>query len=310
MNGKPGQDAAAQPAERELREAIGALARQGSIETTARNPGEIDGYPFLVPKGSDVYAAWTPGMPAAHIVSVAGRLRRMGMNPVPHIAARKLPDAAAAAALLARLRDEAGVTRVLLVAGDGQAAFGPYASSLALLETGLLEAHGIRGVGVAGYPEGHPQIPEAALWEALERKADSARRRGIELYLVAQFCFDGQAVLAWLRRLRARGIAAPVRVGVAGPATVRTLLNYGMRCGIGTSLRALPSRAVSLTRLLARHGPEDVVYAVARAEAGLNIAGLHVFPFGGFAQSAQWLRDVAAGRFELNAAEDSFRIKD
>ena len=48
---------------------------------------------------------------------------------------------------------------VLLVAGDSDAAAGPFSSSLQVLETGVFEACGIRSVGVAGYPEGHPRIP-------------------------------------------------------------------------------------------------------------------------------------------------------
>ena len=53
--------------------------------------------------------------------------------------------------------------------------------------------------------------------DALDRKIRYAEAHGIELFVVSQFCFDGQLVLDWLDRLRNRGVTLPVRVGAAGP---------------------------------------------------------------------------------------------
>jgi methylenetetrahydrofolate reductase (NADPH) len=235
-------------------------------------------------------------------VSVAKRLRLAGFNPVPHIAARRLANTEAAREFLALLRDEAGVTRALLIAGDSRVAVGPFESSLALLETGLLEAHGIRSIGIAGYPEGHPRIGAPALEAARDRKLDYARAHGIEMFVVSQFCFEAGAIVDWLERLRVRWPAVPVRVGVPGIASIRTLLNYARRCGIGNSVRALGSDPISLPRLLTQQGPEKLVRRIAAADAGATAAGLHCFPFGGFAPSARWLQAVAAGRFRLDDA--------
>jgi methylenetetrahydrofolate reductase (NADPH) len=298
------------PARSDLREAIAALARMASIETSARNLAEVDGYASLVPAGSDVFATWLPGVPYHHLVSVAKRLRHVGMNPVPHITPRQLAGREAAEDFLARLRDDAQVTRALLVAGDAPVPVGPYASSLQFLETGLLQRYGIRSVGIAGYPEGHPRIPEQALMAALLRKVEHAARHGVEVFLVSQFCFDGQAVLDWLARLRAEGVGVPVRVGVAGPATVRSLLAYGARCGVGASMRALRTQAISLPRLLARHAPDRIIRRLADGGAGLAISGVHCFPFGGFGASARWLGAVAAGRFRLDEAASGFGVEE
>ena len=293
---------------RGLRESIAALARGASIETSTKNLAEVDTYASLLPAGTDVFATWIPGTPWHHIVSVATRLRLAGMNPVPHIAARVLTDPVTAAEFLARLRDEARVTLALVIGGDSEL-IGPYASSLMLIESGILQAHGIRSIGIAGYPEGHSCIGAAALMAALDAKIAYARRHDIELFIVSQFCFDGQAVVDWLQQLRARGVLLPVRVGVAGPTTVRKLMNYALRCGIGNSIRKLGSHAISLTYLIGQHGPEKVVRRVAASEAGLNISGLHCFPFGGFAQTAYWIDNVAAGRFQLDEADESFRLE-
>lgn len=296
------------PAQRELRAAIEMLARTASIETSARNLAEIDTYAALVPAGTDVYVASLPGMPYHHIASTARRLRQVGMNPVPHVTPRQLASREAAEDFLGRLRDDAQVTRALLVAGDS-APVGPYESSAQFLETGLLEAHGIRSVGIGGYPETHPRIPEAALAVALDRKIEYAARHGIELFVVTQFCFEGETVLDWLARLRARGVMLPVRVGVAGPASIRALLNYGKRCGIGNSIRAVRSHALSLPHLLVEHGPDKLVRRIGEGGALLGVAGLHCFSFGGFARSARWLAAVTAGGFQLDAVAAGFHVE-
>jgi methylenetetrahydrofolate reductase (NADPH) len=294
------QTVLAPPAAEALRAAIMRLARGASIETSTRNLAEIDGYAAWLAPGSDVFATWLPGTPYHHLVSVAKRLRQAGLNPVPHIAARRLASREAAREFLALLRDEAQVTRALVIAGDSRVPVGPFDSSVALLETGLLEAHGIRSIGFPGYPEGHPRIADAALDAARERKLHYAVANGIDAFLVTQFCFDPGAIAGWVERLRARGTTVPVRVGVAGIATIRMLLGYARRCGIGSSIRALGTEPISLPRLLTQQGPEKVLRRVAASAAGATVAGLHCFPFGGFAPTARWLQAVAAGRFRLD----------
>jgi methylenetetrahydrofolate reductase (NADPH) len=291
-----------------LHAAIVRLARGASIETSTRNLAEIDGYAALLPPGADVFVASLPGTPYHHLVSVAKRLRQAGLNPVPHVAARRLANAEAAREFLALLRDEAQVTRALLVAGDSRVPVGPFDSSLALLETGLLEAHGIRSIGIAAYPEGHPRVAAAALEAARDRKLAYAARNGLEMFVVTQFCFDPDAIVAWVERLRAGGVGVPVRVGIPGIATVRTLLGYARRCGIGNSIRALGSDPISLPRLLTQQGPERLVRRLAASAAGATVTSLHCFPFGGFGAGARWLRAVAAERFRLD--DSGFALDD
>lgn len=292
-----------------LQVAIAGLARSASIELASRNLAEVGRCARQFEPGHDVYVPCLPATPLHYILSVATRLREHGMNPVPHFAARGLSSAALAAHFLGRLREHAGVTRVLLVAGDNPVASGPFASSLALLESGVLEACGIREVGVAGYPEGHGRIDTPAIWSALGKKMVCAAAHGLELFIVSQFCFDARLVLDWLAELRARAIGVPVRVGLAGPGNVRTLLKYGMRCGIGGSLRTvLGSSPVSMNRLLEQHDPDVAVRAIAPRAAGLGVAGLHFLPFGGFDRSVRWLAAVAGGRFALR--EPGFVLAD
>jgi hypothetical protein len=52
------------------------------------------------------------------------------------------------------------------------------------------------------------------------------------------------------------------------------------------------------------------VRRVAEGAAGLGIAGLHCFAFGGFARGAHWLQAAAAERFALDDSHRDFAIDD
>lgn len=277
------------------------LMRGASVETSVKDLTEIDAYPGRLAAGTEVYATWLPTFPYHHLVSVCSRLARAGFRPIPHLAARRIADAASARDLLERLSGEAGVDQALVLAGDLDRPAGPYADAAALLASGLLERHGIVQVGLAAYPEGHPKIGDERLAAALQEKVALARKAGLQPYVVSQFCFDAQTILGWTERVRQTGLKLPIRIGLAGPASVRTLINYGMRCGVGASLRAVKSHGISLTRLLAQSGPDTVVAELAKtcAAEGDDAPRLHFFSFGGFARTAAWMSAAAQGSLDL-----------
>jgi methylenetetrahydrofolate reductase (NADPH) len=268
------------------------LLNHASIEIAAGSSRALAALHDQFDPGTDVFVNFIPGGDWRVVADTAAALRRGGFHPVPHIAARSIPDAPVLADFLARLSGEAAVDRVLLIAGDGAAPAGPYASSLDIIATGLLEQNGVRSVGVAGHPEGHPSIDSATLDAALLVKRDAAARAGLDLFIVTQFCFEAAPILGWLARIRLAGIAAPVRVGVAGPATVATLVRFGMRCGIGNSLRAVRMRPNAVGRLLGKSGPEDLfadLGAGLAAMPGHGVGGIHFFPFGGIADTGAFV---------------------
>jgi len=266
-----------------------------SIELSSREHGsEQLCCGFLAP-GTPVYVNFTANDSYHAVVETTARLKRAGFCPVPHVAARYLTGLTQLDDFLARAVG-AGVDRVLVIAGDLDQAAGPFHSSLDLIETDLLTKHGIRTVGVAGYPEGHPKIATAALDAALAAKLLRLRNSGIAPYIVTQFCFDASPIVGWLTRVRAAGIAAPIHIGLAGPASIATLAKFAMRCGIGNSLLALVGGQTSIARLLVESGPDKVIRALAAVDPGdLDIAGLHLFTFGGLVRTGKWLRALAAG---------------
>lgn len=267
--------------------------RQCSIETSARMPAEVDGYRGLMPPGTEVYVAALPERDAYGTIAVAARLAAMGYTPVPHLAARQFVSFTQVREVVQRLVGEAGVAQVLVIGGDQPRPAGPYDAALALVETGILQRAGIRRVGFAGHPEGNPRIGAAELGEALRRKLAAAESAELAPYIVSQFCFEADTIVGWLRALRRDGIAAPVRIGLAGRAGARTLLQYALRCGVGASVRALGTHAASLLHLATETGPEPVLQALAeRIEDSDGVIGIHFFPFGGFEITARWLASI------------------
>ena len=288
----------------EERRAILALLAGASLELSSRDPAEIDACAGLLEPGTPVYISLPPGQTYHGTVALAARLARAGFRPVPHVAARRIAGREALDDYLARAAGEAGVDSALLIAGDSDRAGDAFDSSLALLETGLFQRHGIAHIGVAGYPEGHPRIAASVLETALAAKKAFARRAGLELAVVTQFCFEAEPILSWTARMKGHGL--PVRVGLAGPASLPRLLRFAVRCGVGNSVRALKGRPQAITRLLVEAGPEGVVRNLAR-HASPPITGVHFFCFGGLMRTARWLCAVREGRFELTE-DGGFRV--
>jgi methylenetetrahydrofolate reductase (NADPH) len=272
-----------------------ALLSGFSIEASSGDAA-IEAAASHLASGSDVYVNWLPDDNHHRSVAACATLRRAGLNPVPHVAARYLTGLTQLQDFLARLAGEAGVQQVLAIAGDRDRPVGPFDSSLQLLETGLFERYRIAKVGLAGYPEGNPRIATQALATALSLKLARAAEGGLSPYIVTQFCFEAQPIIDWTRRLRGEGVTAPVHVGLAGPAGLATLMKFALRCGVGNSIRALSLRGPAIARLLTEAGPERVIEDLARASAAdpaLALAGVHFFSFGGFVRTAAWVREYS-----------------
>jgi methylenetetrahydrofolate reductase (NADPH) len=271
---------------------LSVLLSQASVEISSRShqlPELCDNFAA----GTDVTITFLPGDHYQHNVETAAALRRAGFNPVPHIAAREMASREALDDFFARARGEADVRRVLLIAGDVAIARGPFRSSHDIRKSGLLEAHGISAVSVAGHPEGHPFLDAPGTFAMLRTWANWGRERGIDVDIVTQFCFERAPILSFLDDLDMRGIALPVIIGLAGPASPATLTKFALRCGIGNSIRALRAQIGRYGRLLTDTGPDEVVRGLLSAPraATAPIAGFHLFPFGGLRKSAVWRRD-------------------
>jgi methylenetetrahydrofolate reductase (NADPH) len=271
---------------------IAEMLRGYSIEVNPSESKIIDAAPDRLDRGTEVFLTWIPGANPMDTIAPAAKLRRAGLFPVPHIGARHVESAAQLSELTARLVD-AGIDRVLIIAGDRDKPAGPYDSSLAVMQGGLLQKAGIVRTAVGGFPEGNPNISDPVLAEALSSKVSFARSAGLQLNIVTQFCFEAEPIVEWLRRIRSQGIDVPVRVGLAGPAGLIALTRYAIRCGVGNSIKVLTEKP-SFAKLLIEKGPEPIIREIAAAAGNgshppLGIAGLHFFVFGGFNKTVDWI---------------------
>jgi methylenetetrahydrofolate reductase (NADPH) len=271
--------------------ALAGLLRQYSTEVVARDRKAIEAAPDLLPPGAEVFIAAVPGESIDQRIAAATQLRNAGLTPVPHIVARNIANLEDADRVIGRLRDEAGVDRVLALGGDRDQPASELHCSQQLIESGLFQKHGVHSIFIACYPERHPQIADQVLEDARRTKLRVAAEAGLEVTLISQFCFEPAPIVALARRMRAQGTRAPYRVGVAGPADRATLVRYALMCGVGASLRALQQRQALARNLLAGETPEALLAEVGAAQMEdptLNITGVHVFTFGGLARSAEW----------------------
>ena len=273
-----------------------------SVEATRPSDADIAAMSVL-PRGTRVYVSAVPGRPAAESVSAAVRLRAAGFEPVPHIAVRNFDSAAALDDFLARLTGDAQVRRVLVIAGD-RAECGPYRRAHDAIDSGVFRRRGIRAIGIAGYPDGHPKISADDLKRALAEKIAAAEATGLAVEIVTQFCFDAQRMLDYVAGLRAFGFEQPVRIGLAGPTSLSSLLRYASRCGVRASAQALAQRAGLIRQVFALTVPDDLIRTLAEAAPAQKSAhhvSAHFFSFGGLGATARWTRAVADGRIALES---------
>ena len=291
------------------RSAISDLCRRVSVEMTVHDVAKLPECVSLLPPGTPVYVSHLPNQQWQATIDTASALRTSGLEPVPHIPVRKLASQHELEQLLGQLSARAQVRQVLLIAGDVKEAHGPFPSTLEVIESGLLGKHGITRLSVAGHPEGNAAISENELRSTEERKGQLARQLHLELTFVTQFSFESEPIVAWAGQMRVRDIFGKIDIGLAGPARLTTLLSYGLRCGVGPSIRALGARGGAFTKLIGERGPEKVVRQLARATLSgeLVIDGIHLYSFGGLIRTCRWVRAVHDGRFELDA-ESGFDV--
>ncbi len=280
----------------ELQQAsLAELIAASSLEMSPRELHRAADVAALVPANTCVYIPSLPGLPFSRTLEAIAAIRGVGLDPVPHVSARRILDRDEFRSFLKEANSRHGVHRVLLLGGDEPQPRGPYADSVQILEEGVLAECGVREIGVAGYPEGHPKISNVILHQALKRKIQLAGMQNLGLYIVTQFSFAPGRVLEYCSELARTAPSIPVYVGIAGPTDPVALARYAQRCGVSASLRALRTLGSGIAKLVSHTDPSEHVLAVARYCAGresTNVVGVHLYSFGGAVRTAGWMRNL------------------
>jgi len=232
----------------------------------------------------------SPRQSPEQTIEFARRLHALGHAVVPHLAARMVRDRDHLRRLLEQLEGE-GCDELFVIGGDNGEPAGQFDSAADVLELIREHPHGVRRIGVAAYPEGHPLIDEQTLSRSLARKSELAD------YMVTQMSFDAPVLVEWLSGVRERGVALPVRLGLPGVVDRRHLLEVSVRIGVGPSL-AFVRKQRGLRQLLRRPAQtlDRLLDALAPhlGEPQLGIEGFHYFTLNNLYDTWRWERNKHA----------------
>jgi methylenetetrahydrofolate reductase (NADPH) len=237
-----------------------------------------------LPEPARLTVTSSPRHGADQTVDFAIRLTEFGHTVIPHLAARAVRDQSHLDHVLDRMA-QAGIDEAFVIGGDNSEPVGDYASAGEVLPR-IRERVG--SVGVAAYPEGHPQIDSDVLARVLEEKSAHAD------YIVTQMCFDAGAVLEWLRDTRACDVSLPVIIGLPGAVDRKRLLEVSMRIGVGPSVAYVRKQRGLLGMLRRPTSTADKLLdalAPCLEERELNVIGFHYYTLNALLDTWNWERE-------------------
>ncbi len=271
------------------------LVTGGSLEMSPGHMADVARLAALLPAGTPVYVNHLPGRALDAALPTLVAVHAAGLQPVPHLAARRSRSRAEVAAFLQQAVASAGVCKVLLIGGDDAQPVGDYADAMAVLRDGVLSEHGVRELALPGYPDGHPRIAQDVLERGFDDKVRLAHQQGLGVSVVTQFSFAPARIVEYCDDLARRWPELPVMVGMAGPTSPGALLKFAQRCGVSTSLRALSGQGWDAVKLFMHTDPREQLSAVAQYRLrhdDCNVIGVHLFSFGAATRSAEWMNAV------------------
>jgi len=224
----------------------------------------------VLPPVKDIYITLLPGEDYVETAKKAGDLAKKGFNPVPHFPARSITDEAQLNDYVSRCKD-LGVKQALVIGGSYEQ-IGIFESSIQILETGYFE--GLK-IGIAGHPEGSPDISDSNLEKAMKDKKPYAD------YIVTQWLLDPQLIIDFISKQ-----SVPVHVGITGPMKITSLIKFANIVGARNSINFLKSNFSKALDLLKPRDPNDLIEKVKKFSENF-----HIYTFGGLKETNKWLKE-------------------
>ncbi len=241
-----------------------------------------------LPAGEPISVTCSPVKGIDETVRLSEEFAAAGHRVTPHFAARMVTSDADLKDWLGRI-EQAGITSLFCIAGDGEEPLGPYADSLELIDAVLEHGSFLSTVGFGSYPDGHALIDADKLTEALHTKQTMITAAGKQGWTSTQMCFDPQKIGAWMDQVRADGFTLPFYLGVAGAIDRKKLMTMGARLGIGTSLSFLKKNRTSVLKLLGgSYDADEIIAELAPSADERTIAAIHGFTFNQVESTVKW----------------------
>tara|TARA_B100000530_G_scaffold92888_1_gene56948 strand:- start:501 stop:1358 length:858 start_codon:yes stop_codon:yes gene_type:complete len=236
---------------------------------------------------SDMYLAVTcsPTKGVDETLELSEKLIERGFKVTPHIASKCVSGEKHLEAIIKKL-DELGIESIFVPGGDRPEPMGDFNNALDLLKALKKLGHNLNKIGMAAHPEGHPDVSDEILMEALEEKKDLAD------FIVTQMCFDAEILNDWMNQIQKKGVELPVWVGLPGVIERGRLLKTSLRIGVGDSLRFLRKKSQVATELMKSsiYNPDDLVRDITE-QIDINdskLAGYHIYCFNQIETTEKW----------------------
>lgn len=250
-----------------------------------------------LPENAVVTVTASPAKGPDATIELSEILAARGLTVIPHLSARMTPDRAYLQQTLRRL-EEAGITRAFVVGGDHTEP-GEYFDALSLLQAMADLDHNLTEIGIGCYPEGHPEISDEQLLQALHDKSPYAA------YMTTQMCFDPDVITEWIDDMRNAGIELPVHIGLPGVAALHKLISISARIGIGDSTRFLAKNTSLVGRFVRPGGyaPDELLARLAPTvlDEAAAIESLHMYSFNQVESTERWRHELLESLDEIIA---------
>ena len=234
---------------------------------------------------TNVAVTCSPTKGVDETIELSEKLIAQGFQVIPHIAAKCVSGEKHLETIVKRL-DALSVESIFVPGGDRHEPIGEFNNAYDLLKALQKSGHNIKNIGIAAHPEGHPDVNEKILMEALKKKKDLAD------YIVTQMCFDANILGNWLIQINQQGVHLPVWVGLPGVIERGRLLRTSLRIGVGDSLRFLRKKSQVAAELMKSsiYNPDKLVASISEYPdiANTNLAGYHIFCFNQIEITEKW----------------------
>jgi len=270
------------------------LINDCSIETTPNVYAKYGTFSDLIDKKNSIYVTYLPDEDMNKVIDTAKKLTLEGYSVIPHLPARTIPNNMELEKYIQSLSEESGCSKILVIGGGGNQK-GSITSSIEILETDLLSKYNFQEVGLAGHPEGNPDVTQVDLDNAIIEKNKFSKKSDFKMYLATQFFFEAKSLKEWEKHLNSLDNNLEIHAGIPGPATLKTLLSYATSCGIGNSIRFLSKQALNITKLATTRSPDKLIYDLASYQienSDTKFKKIHFYAFGGIKKTSDWLKAV------------------
>ena len=278
------------------------LIQNYSIETTPNVYAKYGQFIQLLPKDCDIYVTYLPDENMKNVIKTCRKLNDESFNAIPHLPARTIKNNEELEKYIGSLSEIAGSNKILVIGGGGVQK-GDIESSIQVLKTDFLSKYNFKFVGLAGHPEGSPDISSAELDNAIIQKNDFIKNVDYKMHLVTQFFFEASTLIKWESHLNKLENKLEIHAGIPGPATLKTLIAYAKSCGIGNSIRFLSKQALNITKLASSKTPDKLIADLAEYKElnpSSKLAKLHFYAFGGIKKTSDWLNLISSSSLDIN----------